>query len=573
MPSTNDHSPKRAILYARVSTEEQARSGYSLAQQIEALRAYAEQEGYQILEEVSDRGQSGASLERPGMDRVRDLVTAGEVSVVLAQDRDRIAREPAYHYLLRREFEEHGVKIRALNDRGDESPEGELTDGILDQLGKYERAKIAERTRRGKMRRAREGKILPVRRVKYGFKLNTARDAYEVYEAKMATVRRIFHMIGVEGMSHNAVMRALEREGVPTPAGGKHWDRSFFRACVLDDMYRPHSFEEVEAVVAPEVAARLDKSECYGIWWFNRLKSQTKQVSEASESGRRYRKETRRSAKPKEEWIAVPVPDSGIPCEVVDAARERIKENRAPSTAGRRFWELSGGIIYCGGCGRRMGYHSVMARSKKYHYHYYRCPRRNQHLEDCRQVKNIKADEIESSVWRLVSGLLLDPDRLRVGLDEMIEQEREELRGDPDHQAKVWAEKLAEVGRKRASYQDMAAEGLITFGELRAKLEHLEESRKVADWELSNLEYRRERIAQLEEDKAALLERYVGLLPETVEALTGEVRQRVYNLLRLKVTVGVDGDVDVRGAIGDAFCITEGQPWCIRGATGNSSGV
>ena len=87
-----------------------------------------------------------ASLERPGMDRVRDLVATGGVSVVLAQDRDRFAREPTYHYLLRREFEEQGTKIRALNDRGDESPEGELTDGILDQLGKYERAKIAERT-------------------------------------------------------------------------------------------------------------------------------------------------------------------------------------------------------------------------------------------------------------------------------------------------------------------------------------------------------------------------------------------------------------------------------------------
>jgi DNA invertase Pin-like site-specific DNA recombinase len=76
------------------------------------------------------------------MDRVRDLVagTPGGVSVVLAQDRDRFAREPAYHYLLRREFEEYGTKIRALNDRGDDSPEGELTDGILDQLAKFERA-------------------------------------------------------------------------------------------------------------------------------------------------------------------------------------------------------------------------------------------------------------------------------------------------------------------------------------------------------------------------------------------------------------------------------------------------
>jgi site-specific DNA recombinase len=122
LPSTNGHSPKRAILYARVSTDEQARSGYSLAQQLEALREYAAGEGYEVLKEVSDPGQSGASLERPGMDRVRDLVAAGGVSVVLAQDRDRFAREPAYLYYLREEFAEHRTQLRALNDCGDGSP-------------------------------------------------------------------------------------------------------------------------------------------------------------------------------------------------------------------------------------------------------------------------------------------------------------------------------------------------------------------------------------------------------------------------------------------------------------------
>jgi site-specific DNA recombinase len=154
----NGHGPRRAILYARVSTDEQARSGYSLAQQMEALREYAAREGYAVLAEVLDPGHSGASLARPGMDRVRDLVTAGGVAVVLAQDRDRIAREPAYHYLLRQEFAKHGCGLRSLNDRGDETPEGELTDGILDQLAKYERAKFAERTRRGRLRKAREGR-------------------------------------------------------------------------------------------------------------------------------------------------------------------------------------------------------------------------------------------------------------------------------------------------------------------------------------------------------------------------------------------------------------------------------
>jgi site-specific DNA recombinase len=278
-----------------------------------------------------------------------------------------------------------------------------------------------------------------VRRVKYGFDPNAARDAYVINEEHMDNVERIFHMVGVEGMSHNAIKRAFEREGLPTPGGGKHWDHSFFRLCVFDDLFRPHAYEEVEAVVSPEVVARIDKSGHYGPWWFNRLRTKTKQVSESSEYGRVYRKETRRSVKFKDEWIAVPVPDSGIPREFVDTARERSKENRTPSKAGRRLWELSGGIIYCGGCDRRMGYHGVMARSKKYHHHYYRCPAHNQHLEDCPQDKNVRADKIENAVWDLVSGLLMDLERLAAGLEELIDRDREELRGDPDQQAKTWA--------------------------------------------------------------------------------------------------------------------------------------
>src|ERR687897_2764733 len=175
---------KTAILYARVSTKAQAEEDrYSLPQQLAALREYAKCEGYAVPEghEIADPGHSGATLDRPGMDRVRDLVMAGGVSVVLAQDRDRFTREPAHHYLLKREFEEHGCKLRALNDRGDDSPEGELTDGILDQLAKFERAKLAERSRRGKMRKAREGNV-GVTTPKYGFRYNEARDGLVVHE-------------------------------------------------------------------------------------------------------------------------------------------------------------------------------------------------------------------------------------------------------------------------------------------------------------------------------------------------------------------------------------------------------
>jgi site-specific DNA recombinase len=574
MPSTNGNGPKRAVLYARVSTDEQARSGYSLAQQIEALRAYAAREGYEVLEEVQDAGQSGASLERPGMDRVRDLVAAGGVSVVLAQDRDRIAREPAYHYLLRREFEEHGTKIRALNDRGDDSPEGELTDGILDQLGKYERAKIAERSRRGKLRKAREGKVMAGPRVKYGFRLNDARDGLLVDEEKMRIVRRIFRMVGAEGYSLSAVYKTFEREWIPTPGGGKRWDRAFFRIAILDDVYRPHTYEEAAELVSPEVAARLDRGRLYGIWWYNRLRVRTRQVSEPSEAGngRRYRKEARFTEKPKEEWVAVPVPYAGIPRELTDAARAAIKDNRRPSSAGRRFWQLSGGILRCGVCGHSAATRSIRARDGARYHHYYYC--RNHHKNGsgaCPHKRSHRAADLEGALWGLIAGLLEDPERLRAGLDKMIEAERAAWRGDPEAEAQSWLGRLAALEAKRARFQDMAAEDLITFEELGARLRELDEHRTTAEEELDKLRLHRDRLEDLERDKEALIEHYASMLPEALDELTGEERHQVYRMLRLQVYVYPEGDLDARGVLREAVCTPMDTRWSTRGAIGTSS--
>src|SRR5215212_6479820 len=288
MQSTNGDGCKKAILYARVSTDEQARSGYSLAQQLEALREYALNEGYEVLEEVADPGQSGASLERPGMDRVRDLVAAGDVSIVLAQDRDRFTREPAYHYPLRKEFEEHGTKLKALNDRGGDSPEGELTDGILDQLAKFERANTAERTRHGRLRKVREGKLLAGSVPNFGFKFNASRDGYEVDEDAMRIVRRIFYMVGVEGRTLYNVGSVLRQEGVPTPNGKKLWSQTFVRKIVNNDIYKPHTYEEIEGLLASEVAAMLDPGKKYGLWWFNKYRITSKQMAENAPDGRHY---------------------------------------------------------------------------------------------------------------------------------------------------------------------------------------------------------------------------------------------------------------------------------------------
>jgi site-specific DNA recombinase len=250
------HHPKQAILYARVSTEEQAHSGYSLAQQMEALREYALLEGYEVLEEIMEPGQSGASLARPGLDRVTELVEAGGVSAVLAQDRDRFAREPAYLYLLSEKFRQRSCKLKAMNDQGDDSPEGQLTDGILDQLAKFERAKITERTRRGKLRKAREGKIVNAKRTRYGFRADASGVGYEVDEEKMAVVRRIFHLIGVDKVGVHSVITSLKREGIPTPTGKAVWERAIVKRIVREDSYKPHSYEELKEILSPQSSPR-----------------------------------------------------------------------------------------------------------------------------------------------------------------------------------------------------------------------------------------------------------------------------------------------------------------------------
>jgi site-specific DNA recombinase len=555
MTSTNGHGPKRAILYARVSTDEQARSGYSLAQQLEALREYAAREGYEILEEVVDPGQSGASLERPGMDRVRDLVAAGGVAVVLAQDRDRFAREPAYNYLLRREFEEHGTKIRAMNDRGDDSPEGELTDGILDQLAKYERTKIAERSRRGKLQKAREGKVLAVHRPPYGFRYNDARDNYLVDAERMAVIERIFRMVGVEGYTMNATRLAFNREGVRPPSG-EFWSPKYIREAIKDDVYRSHSYEEVAELVSSDVAARLDPNKRYGIWYFNRRRYVTKQVSVNGPEGRTYRRTTKVFDKPGAEWIAVPVPESGIPRDWVDAAREAIKDNKRQSANGDRFWELSGGVLYCAECGCRMTVHATLDSRNGKRYCYYRCPKRGRHgvQKVCINGKHHRAAEAEAAVWDLISTLLKHPERLRAGLDEMIEQERAGMRGDPDQEAASWLEKLSEVEQERRGYLRLAAKGHMTDEELDEALAELDDTRATAEQELAALRGRKEALEELERDRDALLESYARMTPETLDSLTPEKRRQVYGMLRLKVEVDADGRMEARGILSEDVC-------------------
>jgi site-specific DNA recombinase len=240
----------------------------------------------------------------------------------VAQDADRITRNPGHRMLLDEEFERHGARLLALDDWGDDSHEGQLLRFLKGWVSKGERLKIAERPRRGRRQKQKQGLLVVPSTVPYGFRLNEARDAYEVEESQMAVVRRIFQEVA-DGRGLYAVKRTLEAEGVPAPSGGARWSRSTLRELVRKDCYLPHTHDEVAALVAPGVAARLDRKRLYGVAWAGR--HDWKVLGRERREDGTYRDVRRHSEKPREEWIALPVPESGVERSVAERARRALE--------------------------------------------------------------------------------------------------------------------------------------------------------------------------------------------------------------------------------------------------------
>jgi endonuclease III len=156
--------------------------------------------------------------------------------------------------------------------------------------------------------------------------------------------------------------------------------------------------------------------------------------------------------------------------------------------------------------------------------------------------KAIRALDAEEAIWRFVSRLLKDPDTIRRGMERLIEQERASAnRGDPQSTAKAWADKVAECMRLREAYQDQQAASLMTLEELSKKLSQLDEIRGQAEKELSTLQDFQERVEKLEEDRDLLLEAMAETVPDALDSLTGEARNKVYRMLRLEVMPTPEG--------------------------------
>jgi site-specific DNA recombinase len=171
----------------------------------------------------------------------------------------------------------------------------------------------------------------------------------------MEVVRRVVRM-AAGGMAVHGIKRALDAERIPTGSGGRYWYCGTIESFILDDLYRPHTFEEISELVSSQVAARLDPERLYGVWYYNRKRVKFSQVSEAGPdgAGRVYRRHRSNSLKERSEWIAVPVPDAGITLDILEAARRTIRDYKTGSKAAGRFWELSGAVARCSECGRAM---------------------------------------------------------------------------------------------------------------------------------------------------------------------------------------------------------------------------
>jgi hypothetical protein len=150
-------------------------------------------------------------------------------------------------------------------------------------------------------------------------------------------------------------------------------------------------------------------------------------------------------------------------------------------------------------------------------------------------------------MWEFVRGLLRDPERIRAGLDRLIEEERADAGRDPERDPEFWSKKISESDVERRGYHRLAAKGHMTDEELAAALSELDEIRETAERELEATRAKGEALDRLERDRDALMESYAGMVSETLEDLVPEERHRIYKLLRLGVRFRPDWPLEITG--------------------------
>lgn len=541
----------RCVLYLRVSTDEQGRSGYSIPDQRRVLEEHAGREGWRVVEEIVDDGYSGADPHRPGLRRVMELASEGAIDVVLATKRDRFFRSRLYRLLTEQDLTEMGVRMVALNDTGNR-----LADGFQDDFAEYEREQIRERTMRGLEEKVRSGKVIRGAWNPYGFRFSADGNSLVVHDQEMAVVVRLFAGLA-EGRIGAEVTGEFEDEGIPSPGGLLRWSQWTVRNLLRSELYRPISAAKAAERVAPEVAATLDPSGAtpYGLWTYRGRRKQRRRREWDTEKGA-YRYRYTSEARPEEERLVVPVSlaGSGLDAAVVDAAREQAKNrSRKPSTAGGRYWVLKG-LIRCAECGAASSPYTVNRRradgTPAEKSSYYRCQTRYAHgPRTCTNTRSNPAEALEGAVWDVVHGLITNPRKLQQAYDEERKRLAQGHRDDPGKETKKLAARLSEIDEERRGYLRLAARGSLGDDELDEALAGLGKEREEAEEALEEARNRRDGLDTLRREIDMLWARSVQIRDQELRYLAPEDKRRVLRSAKVRAEIDREGRVKITGML------------------------
>ena len=440
-------SQVRVAFYARVSSERQSRDG-TINSQVEALRARIVQEQAELDLELCfiDDGYSGSTLIRPALERLRDQAAAGAFGRLYVHSPDRLARRYAYQVLLIDELRSCGVEVIFLNRALAQGPEDDLLLQVQGVVAEYERAKILERSRRGKQHAARKGLVSVLAHAPYGYHYITrqmaggqARLNVQFDEARI--VLDMFRWVAIERMSLSQVARRLKEQKIASPKGRDYWDRGTVVGILRNPCYKGLAAFGKRRVVERQPRLRP-------------FRNQPEQPRRAVSLQRM----------PREQCIEIPVP-AIVETELFDAVAEQLAENKQRhrgACADAKY--LLQGLVVCKRCG------FAMCGARNEDRLYYRCignkARRMTDVHVC-QSRSIRGESLEEAVWNDVRSLLAHPQRIEDEYQRRLNLSAERAKS-PD------SEKLSrqanQARRQIARLIDAYGDGLIDKAEFEPRI-------------------------------------------------------------------------------------------------------
>ncbi len=427
------------IIYARVSSETQAKEG-TIQSQLEALREYAKANNHHVIIECVDDGYSGAELNRPGLDRMRDMVGEGLVEAVLLLSPDRLSRKQAHQIILLEEFKKHNVKVIFSNQPSGDTAEDQLLINIQGAVAEYERVKIIDRTRRGTKHAVKNGQVLSGN-PPYGYcylpKSKEGPGRYAIDEQEAETVRTIFDWYLKEHLTGTAIAKRLEQEGKPSRSQFNKWWPSSIYAILKNETYTGTAYMYKTRSVEPSKHPKLERY--------------------------RQRRKSSKVDRPREDWLAVSVP-AIIDIATWQKAQELLRKNSMRSLRNNKKNDyLLRGLVVCGLCGSMAPGHMSNG------YTYYCCgANRNKNLTTKPHDERVAVDhrKLDEKVWRGLVQLLDDPEQLKAQMERKLERLSRPIQVDKRNLYKVEQE-LEKLTQQERRILDAYREGIIELDELR----------------------------------------------------------------------------------------------------------